>query len=556
MKRIVIAIFFTLFSSLAHATVSCSLPFNLQNNTTADATQVMANYNALVTCLGNAASAGVNTDITSLTGLSTPLAPGEGGSNVFIGATSTGSANVQVLAATTPIGFTLTAGYSVVFIAGFTNTGDTTLNVNSTGGVHIKHPTPTGSELLTGGEIVVGQLTQVYYDGTNWQLINVANQLGGFGTATSLSSANTITLANAPNHNIYLGPGAVTTINSFATAGSVDLPTYRITFAGPGGIILTYNATSMILPGAGNITTQPGDTATAQYLGSGNWQITSYNRANGSSVVINTPLCGANGLSIANNTGTPNTNIDMVADKVVMLNSTGVPIADTNVSVTVNTTTGGSGTSTANGMDGTARASNAWTYFWFISNGSATAGLGSASYTAPTLPSGYTYSCLMGAMQTDPTGNFFRINQLGNWARYIITSATNTASFALTPMNIISGTAGSTFSATSPTLVAASVRGNTFCAPHIATHVNVSVNTAQNAGTSANVEVAPSAAYSGANNGPNGTNGMAYPIATGSAAWNVAALIQLESSSIYYAANAAGGAALCQGWKMGKINAN
>ena len=61
------------------ANVPCSLPFNLQNNTVADATQVMANYNAIITCLGSAAAAGVNSDITRLNGLSTPLSPSEGG---------------------------------------------------------------------------------------------------------------------------------------------------------------------------------------------------------------------------------------------------------------------------------------------------------------------------------------------------------------------------------------------------------------------------------------------------------------------------------------------
>ena len=54
----------------AQAGVSCSVPFNLQNGTTADATQVMANYNALIACLANAAAAGANNDITSLLALS------------------------------------------------------------------------------------------------------------------------------------------------------------------------------------------------------------------------------------------------------------------------------------------------------------------------------------------------------------------------------------------------------------------------------------------------------------------------------------------------------
>lgn len=49
------------------AGVPCTVPFNLLNGTVADATQVMANYNAIITCLGSAAASGVNSDITSLT---------------------------------------------------------------------------------------------------------------------------------------------------------------------------------------------------------------------------------------------------------------------------------------------------------------------------------------------------------------------------------------------------------------------------------------------------------------------------------------------------------
>lgn len=50
-----------------NAGVPCSLPFDLLNGTVADATQVMANYNAIITCLLSAAASGVNSDITSLT---------------------------------------------------------------------------------------------------------------------------------------------------------------------------------------------------------------------------------------------------------------------------------------------------------------------------------------------------------------------------------------------------------------------------------------------------------------------------------------------------------
>jgi hypothetical protein len=71
----------------AQATVSCSVPFNLTNGTTADATQVMANYNAILSCLStSAASSGSNSDITALLGLTTPITPAQGGAQARCGA--------------------------------------------------------------------------------------------------------------------------------------------------------------------------------------------------------------------------------------------------------------------------------------------------------------------------------------------------------------------------------------------------------------------------------------------------------------------------------------
>src|ERR1035437_2641791 len=134
MKRLSLSALIWLWASLtASAGVTCSVPFNLQNGTTADATQIMANYNALIACLANAAVAGANNDITALTALTTPIGPSVGGSTNYFGGTSTGSANAQIIATTAPTGFTLTQGYTVIFKAGYTNSGATQLNVNTQG---------------------------------------------------------------------------------------------------------------------------------------------------------------------------------------------------------------------------------------------------------------------------------------------------------------------------------------------------------------------------------------------------------------------------------------
>src|SRR3974390_1072194 len=81
------------------AGVPCTpLPFQLQNGQVADATQVMANYNFSISGLANAAAAGNNFDIASLSGLTTPISPALGGTSAFISSSpSTGTANAQVV---------------------------------------------------------------------------------------------------------------------------------------------------------------------------------------------------------------------------------------------------------------------------------------------------------------------------------------------------------------------------------------------------------------------------------------------------------------------------
>lgn len=263
------------FWLVAHAAggVTCTLPFTLTNGTTADATQVMANYNALVTCFANnTAASGVNADITSLTALNVPLSTTVGGSNVYMGGTSTGSANAQVVATTVPTGFALTNKARVVFIAGFTNTGATQLNVNSQGLTNVFRMSPSGPQALTGGEIIANNVVEAIYDGTQFELLSVHNQFGGFGLTTNISSAATTDLGTLPSHNANIT--GVVTITSFGSSASTTFPQYRGCFAGV--LTLTYNVTSLILPGAANITTAANDCFTALYLGSGNWRVTEY----------------------------------------------------------------------------------------------------------------------------------------------------------------------------------------------------------------------------------------------------------------------------------------
>lgn len=248
MKKFLIALWLSLVSVPAFAGVSCTLPYNLQNGTTADATQVMANYNALVTCLTNAASAGNNHDITALLGLTTPIVPASGGTPVFLGGTSTGSSNGYVIASTTPSSFALTPGYGVVFIANFANTGAATLNVAGTGALNIYKETTSGPAALVAGDIQTNQLLVARYDGTEYQMttpstlasLSQTNQvLSGGATVVSYNGGSqssggtyTVNCGNGPLQ--YIGNAGPFTIAAPANDGSCQI---LITNSGTAGAV-------------------------------------------------------------------------------------------------------------------------------------------------------------------------------------------------------------------------------------------------------------------------------------------------------------------------------
>lgn len=537
MKKI-LALLLALFPAVASAQIVGTLPFQLQNGTTADATQVMADFNKILNDVNaNAAKNGVNTDITALTALTTPITPAQGGTSVYFASTSGGSANAQTVASPTPTGFTLAVGKRVTFIAGFTNTGAMTLNVNSSGATNVYKPTPSGPVALVGGEVIAGNYIEAVFDGTQFQLYTDASVDGGYGAVTVLASATTTDLGTIPSHNVSIS--GTTTITSFGSSASTVYPQYRIVFSG--ALLLTHSS-ALQLPGSGNITTAAGDVAFATYLGSGNWRVSPYQKVNGTAVVNPTPMAGAQGLLITNNSGTPNTNIDITADQAVMINPTGnVPIYASAISVTINTTTTG-----ANGLDTGSRANSTWYNLFLISNGSATAGLASTSATAPTLPSGYVYYVRVGAMRTDGSANFYRSRQLGSRVQYVLTSGTNTST-----LPIISSGAGAvgTYSATAPTWSAQSVSN---FVPPTATRINLAFSTnRRNAGAGSNLQIAPNNSYGGY---ATSTDAIPFFDNGASGAWGGSLEMLLESTNIYIAYNQ-NTTVSASGW-TDKVNAN
>lgn len=91
---------------------------------------------------------------------------------VYVGGATGGSANAQTIDDLSPTGYVRTEGNVVTCIAGFTNTGATTLNVEGTGAVNVYKKQDTGAVALSGGEIIAGTCAIFIDDGTQYQLVN------------------------------------------------------------------------------------------------------------------------------------------------------------------------------------------------------------------------------------------------------------------------------------------------------------------------------------------------------------------------------------------------
>lgn len=110
-----------------------------------------------------------------------------------------------------------------------------------------------------------------------------------WGKASDIASASTTDIGAA--NGVVLDITGTNTITSFGnvTAGITRLVRFT------GATTITYNATSMILPGSKDITTAAGDRATFVSLGSGNWLCHSYMKAAGTAIgMLNETVVASN----------------------------------------------------------------------------------------------------------------------------------------------------------------------------------------------------------------------------------------------------------------------
>lgn len=184
--------------------------------------------------------------------------------------------------------------------------------------------------------------------------------------------------------------------------GTTGITSFGTTYRGPifgrfqSSLVLTHNATTLILPGGANITTSAGGTFVAipkaTVSGTHDGWIVVY----ASDYLPNTALAPSRvkGLLGAPNAATPLTKYDLSADDVVLRNSNGGTVTRYGTGTITNDT--GLAGSTVNGRDQSAAfTASTWAYLYFIWNGTTLATLSSAtapaSFTGSTLPTGYTH---------------------------------------------------------------------------------------------------------------------------------------------------------------------
>jgi len=171
-----------------------------------------------------------------------------------------------IAAVATPSITAYAAGATYAFIAANTNTAAATLSID---GLATKSITKNGSATLTAGDIQIGKLTWVQYDGTTFQLINnivyggsitngtivsLSTPLGAASGGTGLSTltANSVLLGNGISSVQLIAPGTaknVLTSNGTtwaSTAPVIVTPTAvgQVPFSTDGS---TYTATAKIV---------------------------------------------------------------------------------------------------------------------------------------------------------------------------------------------------------------------------------------------------------------------------------------------------------------------
>jgi hypothetical protein len=230
------------------------------------------------------------------------------------------------------------------------------------------------------------------------------------------------------------------------------------------------------------------------------------------------------------------------ADSIVLYDANGNSKIVTSFNETLNT-----GTSGAGGLDTGSIGDSTWYYVFAIlkpSTGTVNI-LISLSSTAPTLPTGYTYSALIGAVDTDASAHLIGFTQVDDLVTFKVGS--NLSGLPI----VATGGAGNT---NTPTYTTATVRGAGSIVPVNATSILLGIYSAANDGI--DVILAPNGNYGAHLSITNPPPFVANDgsISGGVTGRSVPGEMLLEGNTVYYAIGTGSGgtnqAIACYGFRM------
>lgn len=233
-------------------------------------------------------------------------------------ALDTGTANNYLIAITGQT-TTYATGLAFQFKAANTNTGASTLNVNSQGSISI---VKTDGSALVAGDIISGGIVSVMYDGTNFQLLNDAGGAAGTFTNVTVTGTATINVANVTTFNpaitnAQLANSSVTIGNTAVSLGSTQTSFGNVTLtnatlsslstpvtAGQGGTGSTSLAAENVLLGNNSGALKvvaPGTTGNVLTSNGTTWLSTAPGAATGNITIGNTTIAlGGTATSVGN----------------------------------------------------------------------------------------------------------------------------------------------------------------------------------------------------------------------------------------------------------------
>jgi hypothetical protein len=341
-------------------------------------------------------------------------------------------------------------------------------------------------------------------------------------TAAGISITGTFALSGG----LTIASGGLTVTSGGITITAGTLTGTDATLSG----LLTLSATDRMKVPAGTTAQRPGSPAASDFRYNSTLSLLEfYDGGAWRQPSIAQPIAaGFKNLVIKNNVATPTTQVDVDADAVTVETTSGTAFRLTSINLTINCAATG-----ANGLDAGALANSTWYAVYVIYDPATdtTAGLMSASFSSPTMPSGYTAKARLGAFITSSSALFQGIRQSGNVAQYVVGLAQTT-----TAVQLGTGAVGAVGTGPRDAIAVGTY------VPPTAGQIRLFVNTNNTAG--AVVMAAPNASYAG-----NSTTTNPPPLmSTASSAQQSAfASFVLESTNIYWASS--GGAIYCAGWQ-------